>query len=119
MDPSNRPVLCGALVREARKRHGIGQAELARRLGTAQPAISRIERDIVSPSITMLNRIFEAMGEAIMVRSVPIGASPPGGGNQSIAELRAEYEELSAEDRLVQAARLSKTAAELAAQGEP
>jgi transcriptional regulator with XRE-family HTH domain len=96
----------------------LGQAELARRLGTAQPAISRIERDAVSPSVTMLNRIFEAMGETIVVRPVPVAASPPGGGNQSIAELRADYRDLSAEARLSQAARLSKVASELAAQAE-
>jgi len=106
-------------VREARRRHGLDQAELARRLGTAQPAVSRIERDVVSPSIETLNRIFEAMGETISVRASPVVESPPAGGNQSIAELRADYRDLTAEERLAQAARLSKAATELAAQAEP
>jgi UDP-N-acetylglucosamine 1-carboxyvinyltransferase len=46
-----RAVRCGSLVRETRRRHGLGQTELAERLGTSQPAISRIERDQISPTL--------------------------------------------------------------------
>lgn len=107
---------CGSLLREARRRHGLDQVELARRAGTAQPAISRIERDVVSPSLDTLNRLFEAMGETIGITPVGLAEPVPGGGNQSIAELRADYRDLTAEERLAQTARLSKIATELAAQ---
>jgi transcriptional regulator with XRE-family HTH domain len=115
---ATRSVRCGALVREARRRHGLDQAELARRLGTSQPAISRIERDQVSPTVETLNRILEAMGETLQVSALRLSEPPPGGSNQSIAELRADYQ-LTPEERLTQAARLSEIATELAAQAQP
>jgi transcriptional regulator with XRE-family HTH domain len=106
---------CGALIREARLRHGIDQAELARRVGTAQPAISRIERDAVSPTLETLNRLLEAMGETLSLRALDLNSPVPGGSNQSIAELRADFRELTPEERLAQAAHLSEIATELAA----
>jgi transcriptional regulator with XRE-family HTH domain len=112
---SEQSIACGSLVREARRRHGLDQAELARRVGTEQPAISRIERNVVSPSLDTLNRLFEAMGETLSVTPVSLADPVPGGGNQSIAELRADYRSLTAEERLAQAAMLSKVATELAA----
>src|SRR5215213_2371072 len=44
----------GHLLREARRRHGVSQARLAIRAGTTQSAISRIERDQVSPTVETL-----------------------------------------------------------------
>ncbi|HEX5672046.1 MAG TPA: helix-turn-helix transcriptional regulator [Acidimicrobiia bacterium] len=38
-----------SIVREARRRRGISQAELARRLGTTQSAIARLESRRTSP----------------------------------------------------------------------
>jgi transcriptional regulator with XRE-family HTH domain len=116
---SQQSVSCGALVREARKRHGLGQAELARRVGTEQPAISRIERNVISPSLNTLNRLFEAMGETLVITPVSLDDLLPGGGNRSIAELRSDYRDLTSEERLAQAARLSKIATELAGQAQP
>jgi transcriptional regulator with XRE-family HTH domain len=84
-------------------------------VGTEQPAISRIERNVVSPSLDTLNRLFEAMGETLTVTPVSLADPMPGGGNQSIAELRADFRDLTAEERLAQAAQLSKIATELAA----
>lgn len=109
---------CGALIRDARRRRGFDQAELARRAGTAQPAISRLERDAISPSIETLNRIFEAMGETLSVAPLALNAPAPGGGNQTIAELRADYRGLTPEQRLEQAAKLSEVATQLAAEAE-
>ena len=109
---------CGALVREARLRHGIDQAELARRVGTAQPAISRIERDALSPTLETLNRLLEAMGETLSLTALNLNAPVPGGSNQSIAELRADYRDLTPEERLQQAAHLSELGTELAAGAE-
>jgi transcriptional regulator with XRE-family HTH domain len=90
---------------------------LARRLGTSQPAISRIERDLVSPTLRTLNRIFEAMGETVRISLVRLDAPPPAGGDQSIAELRAGYT-LTPEERLAEAARLSEIATDPAARQE-
>jgi transcriptional regulator with XRE-family HTH domain len=116
---SRQPTLrCGALVRELRRRKGMDQTELARRAGTEQPAISRIERDVLSPSLETLNRIFEAMGETLAVTSLSLNGMVPGGGNQSIAELRSDYRDLSPTERLAQAAHLSEIATGLAAEAE-
>lgn len=117
MADATRTVRCGTLVRDARRRHGFGQAELAKRLGTSQPAISRIEHDQVSPTLDTLERILNAMGETLRVGTLPLTEPAPGGSNQSIAELRADYR-LSPEERLTQAAQLSEAATELAAQAE-
>jgi transcriptional regulator with XRE-family HTH domain len=106
------------LIRETRRRHKLGQAELAERLGTSQAAISRIERDLVSPSIETLNRIMEAMGETLLVSTTPLNQPAPGSSNVSILELRADYEELTPEERLEQAAELSAIATELAVGAE-
>jgi transcriptional regulator with XRE-family HTH domain len=109
-----RRARCGALIRDARRRHDIGQSELAVRLGTSQPAISRIECDQVSPTLDTLERLLNAMGETLRVSTLSLAAPAPGGSNQSIAELRDDYR-LSPEERLAQAARLSEIATELAA----
>jgi transcriptional regulator with XRE-family HTH domain len=51
-----------ALVREARRRAGITQSELARRVGTSQPAIARYERARATPDLDTIQRIVEACG---------------------------------------------------------
>ena len=111
----HRNFSCGQFLRAARQRHGLDQAELARRAGTDQPAISRIERDVVSPSFETLNRLMEAMNEALMLSSLDLSGPVPGGSNQPLSEVLADYRELSPEERLAQAAKLSEMATELAA----
>ena len=101
----------GVLIREARKRHGLSQAALARRAGTTQKHVSRIERGELSPSVATLARLLAAMGERLSLTSVP-GARD----NRSDAELRADYEGLSASERLAQTAALSRTLTGIAAQ---
>lgn len=109
---------CGAFVRDARERSGLDQAELARRVGTAQPAISRIERDAISPTLETLDRVLEAMGKTLSFELLELEAAVPGGGNQSIGELRADYRGLTPEERLAQAAHLSEIATSLAEQAD-
>jgi len=53
----------GQLIRDARRRHGVSQARLAIRAGTTQSAISRIERDQVSPSVETLRSLLHLLGE--------------------------------------------------------
>lgn len=52
----------GRLIREARRLAGLTQAELARRLGTVQSAVSNWERDRDIPRVDTLARILEACG---------------------------------------------------------
>ncbi len=58
--------LIEALVR-ARTAAKLTQAELARRLGTTQSAIARLEGGGVSPSFTTLRRYAEATGTRLTV----------------------------------------------------
>jgi transcriptional regulator with XRE-family HTH domain len=53
----------GELLREARRRRGVSQARLAVRAGTTQSAISRIERDQVSPTVETLRSLLHLLGE--------------------------------------------------------
>jgi transcriptional regulator with XRE-family HTH domain len=50
------------LIREARRLGSITQAELARRLGTSQSAVSNWERGRDTPRVDTLARILEACG---------------------------------------------------------
>jgi transcriptional regulator with XRE-family HTH domain len=52
----------GRLIREARRLGGLTQAELARRLGTTQSAVSNWERGRDTPRVDTLARILEACG---------------------------------------------------------
>lgn len=109
---------CGRFLTERRRRHGLSQKDLAERSGMTQTNISRIERDKSSPTLYTLNRLLEAMGEALQINATPLNEPPPGGGNVSIRELRADFDELTPDQRLEQAAVLSRVAGELAASGE-
>ncbi|HEY2334890.1 MAG TPA: helix-turn-helix domain-containing protein [Solirubrobacterales bacterium] len=62
----------GELIRATRTRHGLSQARLARRVGTQQSAISRIEADEVSPSVETLTLLLSAMGERLELASGPL-----------------------------------------------
>ena len=55
----------GELVRETRRRHGLSQRQLVARARTSQAAISRIERDLVSPSVATLASLLDLMGEEL------------------------------------------------------
>ena len=55
----------GTLIRSTRERHGLTQAQLALRAGTSQNAVSRIERDEISPSVDTVRRLLAAMGERL------------------------------------------------------
>ena len=50
-------------MKEARSRHGVSQKGLAARARTTQSAISRIERDRVSPSVDTLRELLYLLGE--------------------------------------------------------
>lgn len=60
----------GALIREARKRAGLTQTEMAERCGTTQAAISRLERDRVSPNVATLEQMLRAVGERLELSAI-------------------------------------------------
>lgn len=62
----------GELLREARRRHGVTQEQLAARARTSQAAISRIERDVVSPSVSTLATLLDLLGEELELSSTAI-----------------------------------------------
>lgn len=59
----------GELIRSVRLRRGVTQASLARRAGTKQSAISRLESDELSPTVQTLRLLLNAMGEDLRVSS--------------------------------------------------
>jgi transcriptional regulator with XRE-family HTH domain len=59
----------GRLLRDARARHRVSQEQLAIRAGTTQSAISRIERDRVSPTVQTLTELLRMLGEDLMLET--------------------------------------------------
>ena len=59
----------GELLRDTRTRHGLTQRQLAIRARTSQAAISRIERDVVSPTIETLAELLWLMNERLLLRA--------------------------------------------------
>lgn len=57
----------GRLIREARIRHGLNQEQLAIRAGTTQSAISRIEKERVSPTVQTLAELLRLLGEDLVL----------------------------------------------------
>ncbi len=55
-------------VIDARRRKHLTQAELAEKMGTKQPVISRIESGNFKPSFSLLERIANALGAELIVR---------------------------------------------------
>jgi transcriptional regulator with XRE-family HTH domain len=56
-----------SLIRAVRRRHGLSQAEMARRAGTSQPVISAYEHGRRDPSYGTLRRLVEAGGEQLQL----------------------------------------------------
>jgi len=54
-----------ALIRHARAEANLTQAELARRLGTSQPAIVKLERPGANPTVRTLDRVLRATGHRL------------------------------------------------------
>ncbi len=100
----------GVLLREARARHSLDQRSLARRAGTTQAQISRIERGIVSPGVDTLVRLLAAMGERLELRTARAPRS-----NARTADLRRDYKQLTPGERVARAIELSRVLTGIAA----
>lgn len=69
------------LLREARKRAGLTQAELAKRAGVPQSTVGRIESGARVPSTELLERLIRATGLELRV-----GLGEPDPGTDSLFE---------------------------------
>jgi transcriptional regulator with XRE-family HTH domain len=66
------------LLKEARDRAGLTQRELARRAGTSQAMVARIERGQQSPSVATLERLIRACGLELRVETEGEESTPAG-----------------------------------------
>ena len=60
----------GRIVREARRRAGLSQAQLAERLGTTQSAIARLERGRSEPSFSKVVAVARVCGIDLVPRLI-------------------------------------------------
>jgi transcriptional regulator with XRE-family HTH domain len=70
--------MVGSAVRAARRRAGLSQVELAARAKTSQPAIARLEKGLVSPTVISLDRIARALGTELVIDFEPVGGARRG-----------------------------------------
>ena len=66
------------MIREARRRSGLSQAELARRAHVSQPVISAYESGRREPGLSMLAKLVKASGHTLSIDLVAEPASPRG-----------------------------------------
>lgn len=98
------------LLRQARIERGLDQATLARRAGTTQTYISRVERGAVSPSIKTLDRLLAAMGWQLALAVEPLSH-----GNVSTRALQVGLRESTPQERVDEAVELSAFLTDVAA----
>jgi transcriptional regulator with XRE-family HTH domain len=60
------------LVREARARSNLTQAELGRRLGISQAAVAQLEQPGANPTVTRLDEVLRAAGRRLALSDVPL-----------------------------------------------
>ena len=58
----------------ARNRAGLTQMELARKMGTTQPVVARMEGGRIQPSLRTLQRLAQATGSKLTIRFDPCHA---------------------------------------------
>ena len=69
-------VLAGTVM-DVRNRAGLTQEELARRMGTTQPVVARLESGRTRPSMRTLERLAEATGSRLLISFAPREAKRP------------------------------------------
>lgn len=57
------------MLKVARRRHRVTQAQLAIRAGTTQSSISRLEQDKLSPTVETLSSLFRLIGEGLDINT--------------------------------------------------
>jgi len=66
-------------VMDVRTRAGLTQQELARKMGTTQPVVARLESGRTRPSMRTLERLAEATGSRLLIGFEPIETKRPAG----------------------------------------
>ena len=93
----------GAILREARLRTGITQRELARRAGTSQSVVARIEQGRSDPSTATLARLLAAAGFELRAELTPIVVA-----DTHMLDDVARILSLSPEERLIEVRNVSR-----------
>lgn len=91
------------IAREARIAAGLSQRELARRAGTAQSVVARIESGQTSPTTATLTRLLEAAGMDATVALAPTEAA-----RSHMLDDVARILRLTPEQRLIEVRNLSR-----------
>ncbi len=97
------PGVPATLLREARRRAGLSQRELAKRAGTAHSVVARIEAGTTSPTWKSLTRILEAAGFSLDAGMIP----SPVRGSHMLDDV-ARILSLSPEARLAEVANAAR-----------
>ena len=69
-------ILASAIM-DLRSRAGLTQEELARRMGTTQPVVARLESGRTRPSMRTLERLAEATGSRLLISFEPCDVKRP------------------------------------------
>ncbi len=101
----------GTLLRDARHAAGLTQADLARRLGTSQPAVAKLEASSANPSIATLDGALRATGHRLQL------FAPSSGPSIDESLLRRQLE-LTPGQRIASSEALYAAAREVALAGE-
>lgn len=70
-EAAGRAIALGEQVRRLREVRGMSQVELARRMGTVQSAIARIEAGGVDPKLDTLERLSRALNADLVIELRP------------------------------------------------
>jgi transcriptional regulator with XRE-family HTH domain len=101
----------GQIIRERRLANGLTQEQLARRVGSTQAAISRLESGQLSPTFETFERLLEVMGERA---EVEVGRADGDYDRARLASLRAR----TPSERLLLAVSWNRLAGQFAREGE-
>jgi transcriptional regulator with XRE-family HTH domain len=71
-------VFASAVI-DARNRAGLTQQELARKMGTTQPVVARLESGGTRPSMRTLERLAKATGSRLLISFQPREGKRPAG----------------------------------------
>ncbi len=71
--------LLASAVMDVRTRAGLTQEQLARKMGTTQPVVARLESGRGRPSMRTLERLAEATGSRLLISFAPIDAKRTAG----------------------------------------
>ncbi len=78
-DALDQEFVLASAVMDVRNRAGLTQEALARKMGTTQPVVARLESGRVRPSMRTLERLAEATGSRLLISFEPRDAKRTAG----------------------------------------